>query len=74
MVAVANGSSSKPRKINLFSCHDVNVVALLKALDLYEPHIPEYSSGIIIELVLRDDEYYVKVQIFYHYKKIIVKY
>lgn len=62
MIAVAdNGTSTDTHKINLFSGHEHNVAALLNALGLYEPHVPQYSSAVIIELVRYKKAYYVRV-------------
>jgi len=50
-----------PTKIYLYSGHETNVAALLHAFNVYEPHVPEYSSAIIIELLQKNKQYYVKV-------------
>ncbi|XP_029165198.1 venom acid phosphatase Acph-1-like isoform X2 [Nylanderia fulva] len=49
------------RKINLFSAHDINVAALLQALNIYNNEIPRYGSCIMIELHEKYDEFFVKV-------------
>ncbi|XP_029165111.1 uncharacterized protein LOC114936176 [Nylanderia fulva] len=49
------------RKINLFSAHDLNVAALLQALNIYNNETPKYGSCIIIELHEKNNEYFVKV-------------
>ncbi|XP_011635537.1 venom acid phosphatase Acph-1-like [Pogonomyrmex barbatus] len=49
------------RKINLYSGHDINVVGLQFALNIFNNRTPEFTSGIIIELHKKDSEYYVKV-------------
>ncbi|XP_074033682.1 venom acid phosphatase Acph-1 isoform X2 [Leptinotarsa decemlineata] len=38
------------RKMYLYSGHDYNVVNILKVLNLFEPHFPNYSSSVVIEL------------------------
>ncbi|XP_029165199.1 venom acid phosphatase Acph-1-like [Nylanderia fulva] len=48
-------------KINLFSAHDLNVAALLQALNIYNNEIPRYGSCIMIELHEMNNEYFVKV-------------
>ncbi|OXU21381.1 hypothetical protein TSAR_006620 [Trichomalopsis sarcophagae] len=48
-------------KIHVYSGHELNVVMLLHTLGLYNEHIPEYSSGVFIELHETNGEYYVKV-------------
>ncbi|KAK0182664.1 hypothetical protein PV327_000777 [Microctonus hyperodae] len=51
------------RKINLFSGHETNVASFLLTLGVYESHVPEYSSGVIVELLKDEcDSYYVKVR------------
>lgn len=59
MIATQNGAS--PAKIYLYSGHESNIAALLKAFQVYEPHVPEYSSAIFIELQKINSEFYVKV-------------
>ncbi|KAK0159310.1 hypothetical protein PV328_010200 [Microctonus aethiopoides] len=63
MYDIVQNKVKNERKINLFSAHESNVAALLSTLGVYEPHVPEYTSSIIIEL-LRDenDKYYVKLR------------
>lgn len=48
-------------KINLYSGHDVNILALLSSLNLVEAHLPEFTSAVIIELLSLEEKYYVKV-------------
>lgn len=57
MVAKAN-STLKPddRKMFLFSGHENNVINMLAAMNLFEPHVPKYSSAVIIELHYLEDE------------------
>lgn len=38
------------KKMFLYSCHDENILHILGALDLFTPHVPNYSSSVIIEL------------------------
>ncbi|XP_018349039.1 PREDICTED: venom acid phosphatase Acph-1-like [Trachymyrmex septentrionalis] len=49
------------RKINLFSAHDMNVFGLLLALNISEPHLPEFTSSVIIELHEKNEKYFVKI-------------
>lgn len=60
MLAAKDGSLAEGRKLYLYSGHESNVAALLKALRVYEPRVPEYSSAIILEL-WREEDYYVKI-------------
>ena len=57
MVAKAN-NTLKPenRKLFLFSGHENNVINMLAAMNLFQPHVPKYSSAVIIELHYLEDE------------------
>lgn len=48
-------------KLNLYSGHDINVLGLLSSLNLVEPHLPEFTSAVIVELLSFESKYYVKV-------------
>ncbi|XP_058801268.1 venom acid phosphatase Acph-1-like [Phymastichus coffea] len=61
MVTYSNGKLDRNRKIFLYSGHETNVVAVLQALGVYYPHVPEYTSAVIIELHEVNSKYYVKV-------------
>ncbi|GAB1867904.1 Prostatic acid phosphatase [Camponotus japonicus] len=54
-------------KLYLYSGHESNIVAMLQAFKLYKPHVPEYSSAVILELLEQNKQYYVK---FLHYRGI----
>ncbi|XP_011500130.1 PREDICTED: venom acid phosphatase Acph-1-like, partial [Ceratosolen solmsi marchali] len=58
---VKSGIADKRRKISLYSGHETNIVALLQTLGVYTPHVPAYSSAIIIEFYEQNSEYFVKV-------------
>jgi len=62
MLTVQNANSSNT-KIYLYSGHETNIAALLHAFNVYKPHVPEYSSAVILELLQQNDQYYVKVSI-----------
>lgn len=62
MLDVVSGTQKKKRKIYLFSGHESNIAAVLHALELYYPHVPEYSSSIIVELHNIEGTHYVKVR------------
>ncbi|XP_014234174.2 venom acid phosphatase Acph-1-like isoform X1 [Trichogramma pretiosum] len=49
--------------VSLFSGHETNVAAVLQVLGIYYPHVPAYSSAVIIELKRKVDtgEHYVEV-------------
>lgn len=55
------------RKAFFFSGHEMNVAAVVRALELDEPIIPLYGSTIILE-TLRDKKknYYIRVNILIH--------
>ncbi|KYN02993.1 Venom acid phosphatase Acph-1 [Cyphomyrmex costatus] len=59
MDKVINGTLN--RRINLFSGHDINVSALLLALNISKHHFPQYTSCVIIELHEKNKKYFVKV-------------
>ncbi|KAL7295980.1 hypothetical protein TKK_0010538 [Trichogramma kaykai] len=48
-------------KLGLYSGHETNVAAILQTLGLWYPHVPEYSSAVVLELHEKDSQYYVKV-------------
>lgn len=60
MKAVKNGTLSNT-KIYLYSGHETNVATMLHAFNVYSPHVPEYSSAVILELLQENNQYYVKV-------------
>nr|AVZ66237.1 venom acid phosphatase [Sclerodermus guani] len=64
MKAVKENTMAEGRKLFLFSGHETNVAAILNALDVYELHVPQYSSCVVIELHEVDNSYYVKVNYF----------
>ncbi|KAJ8664800.1 hypothetical protein QAD02_006462, partial [Eretmocerus hayati] len=48
-------------KVNLYSGHETTIAALLATLGVYEPHVPQYTSAVIIEFYEQEFQYYVKV-------------
>ncbi|EFN86267.1 Testicular acid phosphatase-like protein [Harpegnathos saltator] len=60
MNGVINGTLAE-RKLDLFAAHDINVIALLQALGIYDNTFPHFSSGIIIELHEKNKKYFVRV-------------
>lgn len=62
MLNYISGVASVPPRLFLYSGHVNNLIGLLSSLNLYQPHIPDFSSAIIIELLENNDKhYYVKV-------------
>ncbi|XP_076625630.1 venom acid phosphatase [Colletes latitarsis] len=61
MLAFITGTLKDERKIYLYSGHENVVSAILHALQVYRPHVPEYSSAVIMELHELDNKYYVKI-------------
>lgn len=51
------------RKIYLYSGHENNVINILAALNVFTPHVPNYSAAALIELykLAEGEEYAVKV-------------
>ncbi|XP_020279224.1 venom acid phosphatase Acph-1-like [Pseudomyrmex gracilis] len=65
MKAVQNSTSKT--KIYLYSGHETNIAKQLIAFNVYKPHVPEFSSAVILELLQQDNQYYVKIL---HYRGI----
>ncbi|XP_033225865.1 venom acid phosphatase Acph-1-like [Belonocnema kinseyi] len=64
MDSVVHGFMDKNRKIIIYGAHDLNIVAVLKSLGVFFPHVPKFSSAVILELYHMDKphkHYYVKV-------------
>jgi len=59
----ARNSSASNTKIYLYSGHESNIATLLHAFNVYKPHVPEYSSAVILELLENNKQYYVKVSV-----------
>lgn len=66
MRKVEDGTMEKNRRINLYSGHETNIAALLQTLGIFKPHVPEFSSAVILEFVQSswNKKYYVKVKKF----------
>ncbi|KZC12199.1 PREDICTED: venom acid phosphatase Acph-1-like [Dufourea novaeangliae] len=61
MLDFVTGTSENERLMYLYSGHETNIAAVLHALQVYKPHVPEYSSAVFMELHEIDSQYYVKV-------------
>ncbi|XP_034186973.2 venom acid phosphatase [Osmia lignaria lignaria] len=61
MLNFITGRVENERKMYLYSGHESNVAAVMQSLRVYYPHVPEYSSALILELHKIDNEYYVKI-------------
>lgn len=48
-------------KIFLYAVHEYNMAYVLSALGIFDPHIPYYSSCLIVELHEIDAQYKLKV-------------
>lgn len=57
----------KQKKLYLYSGHENNVINVLAALNLFKPHVPKYSAGVVIELHYLPDvnTHAVKVSTYY---------
>ncbi|KAG8036884.1 hypothetical protein G9C98_004206 [Cotesia typhae] len=62
MTNIINNETNNAPKINLLSGHETNVASLLNTLDVFEPHVPAYSSGVIIELLRNQTDYFVGIR------------
>lgn len=56
-----NGTTPNPRKLYLYSGHEVNLAAFTRALNLSEPKIPKYGSAILFEKVRNGTKYFVRI-------------
>ncbi|XP_014203719.1 venom acid phosphatase Acph-1-like isoform X2 [Copidosoma floridanum] len=54
-------NSNGRKKLFLYSTHEMTIVALLQTLKIWNPHIPRYTSSILIELLEGSDGHFVKV-------------
>lgn len=60
-----NFMNNRSKKIGHFYVgNEIQIAAILNAVGVFEPHVPDYLSTIIFELHLLDDKYFVKVCIF----------
>ncbi|XP_015190022.1 PREDICTED: venom acid phosphatase Acph-1-like [Polistes dominula] len=51
----------KGNKIYLYSGHETNIGSMLNVLNVYKPHVPQFSSAVILELLQTNQTYYIKV-------------
>ncbi|KAK4879694.1 hypothetical protein RN001_007840 [Aquatica leii] len=56
-----NGTTGQP-KMYVYSGHEISVVSILAAMNVYYPHVPNYSACVIIELHKINQKHYVKVR------------
>lgn len=61
MLNKANDDWVGKKKLFLYSAHELNIVSVLQTLKVWQPHIPEYSSAIILELREDRKNHYVQV-------------
>ncbi|XP_051158223.1 venom acid phosphatase Acph-1-like [Leptopilina boulardi] len=61
MIAAKNGTLEKGRKIIMYSAHDLNLGGQILTLGIAEPHIPKYTSSVILELYKNNEAYFVQV-------------
>ncbi|XP_071577473.1 venom acid phosphatase Acph-1 [Temnothorax nylanderi] len=61
MIAAQNPTAAPKTKVYLYSGHETNIASMLHAFGVYKPHVPEYSSAVILELQQIGQEYYVKL-------------
>ncbi|XP_034942518.1 venom acid phosphatase Acph-1-like [Chelonus insularis] len=54
--------NKKTPKVHLLSGHETNVVAILNTLKVFKPHVPEYSSAVVVELLQNNTSYFVKIR------------
>lgn len=60
------GNITQDRKIMMYSGDDRNIVGILKAMNLWSPHIPSEATSLIFELYFNNvtTKYGMKVRIF----------
>lgn len=60
------GNITEDRKILMYSGDDRNIVGILKAMNLWSPHIPTEATSLIFELYFNNvtSKYGIKVRIF----------
>lgn len=63
MIAAKNGTLEKGRKIIMYSAHDLNLGGQILTLGIAEPHIPKYTSSVILELYKNNEAYFVQVRV-----------
>lgn len=51
------------KKMWMYSGHDKTVASVLKGLGVFQPHSPPYLSTILLELMKRNEEYFVVASI-----------
>lgn len=61
ILEITDVKNETANKIFLYSGHDINVVGVLRSLNVYKTHEPQYSNAVIIELLEQNDEYFIKV-------------
>ncbi|XP_051154899.1 venom acid phosphatase Acph-1-like [Leptopilina boulardi] len=65
MISRIDGNLEKGKKMNLYSAHDINVIAHLLTLGVSEAHQPFFTSAVILELY-RDFNNNYHVQVLYY--------
>ncbi|XP_076687426.1 venom acid phosphatase [Andrena cerasifolii] len=61
MLDFITGTQVDEKRIYLYSGHETNIAAVLHGFKVYYPHVPEYSSAVLLELHEVHNEYYVKL-------------
>uniref|UniRef100_T1JEQ9 acid phosphatase n=1 Tax=Strigamia maritima TaxID=126957 RepID=T1JEQ9_STRMM len=52
---------SDQHKLYMFLSHDITIVSIFSALNIFEPHTPPYCSTVMIELLEGSGDYFVKI-------------
>ncbi|XP_011497658.1 PREDICTED: venom acid phosphatase Acph-1-like [Ceratosolen solmsi marchali] len=61
MIDKIEHNSINRRKIFLYGSHELFIASVLQTLKIWKPHIPQYSSAIVIELREYRDKNFVKI-------------
>ncbi|KAJ8664792.1 hypothetical protein QAD02_006454 [Eretmocerus hayati] len=48
-------------RVLLYSAHEDILVGLLKNLNIYEPHVPDYTNALILEFHETEDQHFIKI-------------
>lgn len=54
-------SGQNKYRIQLYSGHEINVAGLLRTLDVFEPHVPNYGSHVILEVHKIGEQHFIKI-------------
>ncbi|XP_074104231.1 venom acid phosphatase Acph-1-like [Cotesia typhae] len=62
MKGIVDGKLKTHQKMTIFSGHDANVASLLAIFSDYNAHVPRFSSSVNVELLHKNNNYFVRVR------------